>query len=79
MKQRSGGVPYIANMRLSREDAIALLASGKADAVSFGKAYIANPDLYERLIQDAPLNELKLENMIGTDVPEGYIDYPSLA
>ena len=79
MKQRSGGVPYIANMRLSREDAIELLASGKADAVSFGKAYIANPDLYERLIQDAPLNELKLENMIGTDVPEGYIDYPSLA
>ena len=78
MKERSGGVPYIANMRLSRDDAIELLASGKADAVSFGKAYIANPDLYERLIQDAPLNELKLENMIGTDVAEGYIDYPML-
>lgn len=78
MKERSGGVPYIANMRLSRDDAIELLASGKADAVSFGKAYIANPDLYEHLIQDAPLNELKLENMIGTDVPEGYIDYPML-
>jgi 2,4-dienoyl-CoA reductase-like NADH-dependent reductase (Old Yellow Enzyme family) len=78
MKQRSGGVPYIANMRLSREDAIKLLASGKADAVSFGKAYIANPDLYERLVQDAPFNELKLENMIGTDVAEGYIDYPTL-
>lgn len=78
MKQRSGGVPYIANMRLSREDAIDLLASEKADAVSFGKAYISNPDLYERLLQDAPLNELKLENMIGTDVPEGYIDYPFL-
>ena len=79
MKQRSAGVPYIANMRLSREDAIDLLASGKADAVSFGKAYIANPDLFERLVQDAPLNELKFENMIGTDVAEGYIDYPSLA
>ena len=78
MKARSNGVPYIANMRLSREDAIELLASGKADAVSFGKAYIANPDLYERLLQDAPLNELKLENMIGTDVAEGYIDYPTL-
>jgi 2,4-dienoyl-CoA reductase-like NADH-dependent reductase (Old Yellow Enzyme family) len=78
MKQRSNGVPYIANMRLSREDAIELLASGKADAVSFGKAYIANPDLYERLLQDAPLNELKFENMIGTNVPEGYIDYPTL-
>ncbi len=45
MKERSGGVPYIANMRLSREDAVELLASGKADAVSLGKAYIANPAL----------------------------------
>ena len=79
MKQRSQGVPYIANMRLSREDAIDLLASGKADAVSFGKAYIANPDLYERLLEDAPLNELIFDNMIGTDVAEGYIDYPTLA
>ena len=78
MKARSGGVPYIANMRLSRADALELLASGKADAVSFGKAYIANPDLYERLLVNAPLNELQLENMIGTDVAEGYIDYPSM-
>ena len=78
MKQRSGGVPYIANMKLSRDDAIDLLASGKADAVSFGKAYIANPDLFERLVQDAPLNELVFENMIGTQVAEGYTDYPAL-
>ena len=78
MKQRSNGVPYIANMRLSRGDAIELLASGQADAVSFGKDYIANPDLFERLLQDAPLNELKFDTMIGTDVPEGYIDYPAL-
>lgn len=78
MKARSNGVPYIANMRLSREDALELLASGKAEAVSFGKAYIANPDLFERLVEDKPLNELKFENMIGTDVAEGYIDYPFL-
>ncbi|MDM1246221.1 alkene reductase [Acinetobacter sp. R933-2] len=78
LKQRSGGVPYIANMKLSRADAIDLLASGKADAVSFGKAYIANPDLYERLLQDAPLNELVFENMIGSQTAEGYIDYPAL-
>lgn len=79
MKERSGGVPYIANMKLSRADAIELLASGKADAVSFGKAYIANPDLYERLLLDAPLNELVFENMIGSQTAEGYIDYPALA
>ena len=78
MKERSNGVPYIANMRLSREDALELLQSGKAEAVSFGKDYIANPDLYERLVQDAPLNELKFENMIGTTVAAGYIDYPFL-
>jgi 2,4-dienoyl-CoA reductase-like NADH-dependent reductase (Old Yellow Enzyme family) len=78
LKERSNGVPYIANMRLSREDALNLLQSGKADAVSFGKAYIANPDLVERLLQNAPLNELKLETMIGTSVAAGYIDYPVL-
>lgn len=79
MKARSGGVPYIANMRLSREEAIDLLATGQADAVSFGKAYIANPDLFERLVADAPLNELVFENMIGSQTAEGYIDYPTLA
>ncbi|NHC03039.1 alkene reductase [Acinetobacter sp. 187] len=79
MKARSNGVPYIANMRLTREDALDLLSSGQADAVAFGKAYIANPDLYERLVQDAPLNELRFENMIGSQVAEGYTDYPFLA
>jgi 2,4-dienoyl-CoA reductase-like NADH-dependent reductase (Old Yellow Enzyme family) len=78
MKARSNSVPYIANMRLSREDALELLSSGKAEAVSFGKDYIANPDLFERLVEDEPLNELKFENMIGTDVAAGYIDYPFL-
>lgn len=76
LKARSNGVPYIANMKLDRRSALDLLSSGKADAVSFGKDYIANPDLYERLVADAPLNELRLETMIGTDVAEGYIDYP---
>ena len=78
MKARAQGVPYIANMRLSREDALDLLRSGQAEAVSFGKAYIANPDLYERLVQDEELNELNLEHMIGTDVAAGYTDYPFL-
>ena len=78
LKQRSGGVPYIANMKLSRDDAIDLLASGQADAVSWGKDYISNPDLFERLVQNAPLNELVFENMIGSQTAEGYIDYPSL-
>lgn len=77
LKQRSNGVPYIANMGLSRADAMKLLASGQADAVSFGKAYIANPDLYERLVQNVALNELIFENMIGSQTAAGYIDYPT--
>lgn len=79
LKERSNGVAYIANMKLDRSSALDLLSLEKADAVSFGKAYIANPDLFERLVIDAEMNELKLENMLGTDVPEGYIDYPFLA
>ena len=79
LKERSNGVAYIANMKLDRSSALDLLSSEKADAVSFGKAYIANPDLFERLVIDAEMNELKLENMLGTDVAEGYIDYPFLA
>lgn len=79
LKERSNGVAYIANMKLDHSSALDLLSSEKADAVSFGKAYIANPDLFERLVIDAEMNELKLENMLGTDVAEGYIDYPFLA
>lgn len=78
MRERGAGVPFIANMKLSRDDALNLLKSGQADAISWGKDYIANPDLFERLVQDAPLNALKFETMIGTDVAEGYIDYPTL-
>lgn len=77
LKERSG-VPYIANMRLDAETAKELLASGKADAVSFGKAYIANPDLYQRLMSNAPLNELNTTTMYGFG-PEGYTDYPKMA
>ena len=76
LKERSG-VPYIANMRLDAETAKELLASGKADAVSFGKAYIANPDLYQRLMSNAPLNELNTTTMYGFG-PEGYTDYPKM-
>ncbi|CAM5491621.1 Alkene reductase OS=Stutzerimonas stutzeri OX=316 GN=CXK95_17335 PE=4 SV=1 [Stutzerimonas stutzeri] len=55
LKQIFGGV-YIANERFTKEQGNAWLAEGKADAVAFGIPYIANPDLVERLRQDAPLN-----------------------
>lgn len=76
LKQLFGGV-YIANERFTKEQANAWLAEGKADAVAFGIPYIANPDLVERLRQDAPLNEPKPE-LFYAQGPAGYTDYPSL-
>lgn len=69
---------WIANENLTPESAKALLANNEADAVAFGKAYIANPDLLTRLETDAPLNELNPET-IYTEGAVGYTDYPVLA
>lgn len=49
-----------------------------ADLVAFGRAYIANPDLVERLRQEAPLNELERATLYGGGA-KGYTDYPALA
>lgn len=59
------------------EKADDLIARGLIDAVAFGRDYIANPDLVERLKQDAPLNEQHPESFYGGGA-EGYIDYPAL-
>jgi 2,4-dienoyl-CoA reductase-like NADH-dependent reductase (Old Yellow Enzyme family) len=54
-----------------------LLRKGEADAVAFGKAYIANPDLTRRFSERAPLNEADSATFYSTG-PEGYTDYPFL-
>ena len=77
LKKIFGGV-YIANQMLTKETAQALLDKGDADAVAFGKWFIANPDLPKRLKLDAPLNEPVPETFYAP-TPEGYIDYPALA
>jgi 2,4-dienoyl-CoA reductase-like NADH-dependent reductase (Old Yellow Enzyme family) len=76
LKREFGGV-YIANEKLTKESAEALISSGEADAVAFGKWFIANPDLPKRLKLGAPLNEPKAEFFYHPS-PEGYIDYPAL-
>jgi N-ethylmaleimide reductase len=53
------------------------VASGLADAVAFGVPYIANPDLVERMRQDAPLAEADQDTFYGGGA-EGYTDYPTL-
>ncbi|MFN3767410.1 MAG: alkene reductase [Ectopseudomonas guguanensis] len=76
LKKEFGGV-FIANERFTKEQANTWLAEGKADAVAFGIPFIANPDLPERLQQDAALNEPHPETFYGSG-PVGYIDYPRL-
>jgi 2,4-dienoyl-CoA reductase-like NADH-dependent reductase (Old Yellow Enzyme family) len=76
LKKEFGGV-YIANEKFTKDSANAWLAEGKADAVAFGVPYIANPDLPERLAQDAPLNEPHPETFYAPG-PVGYLDYPRL-
>lgn len=76
LKEAFGGV-FIANERFTKASAGAWLESGKADAVAFGIPFIANPDLPERLRQDAPLNEPRPE-LFYAKGPVGYIDYPRL-
>lgn len=55
-----------------------VLTAGQADLVSFGKAFIANPDLPARLQQGAPLNVPDPASFYGGD-ERGYTDYPALA
>ncbi len=76
LKELFGGV-YIVNESFSKEQGNAWLADGKADAVAFGVSYIANPDLAQRLRQDAPLNEARPELFYAKGA-EGFTDYPSL-
>jgi len=51
------------------------LLEEKADLIAFGRPYIANPDLVERLKNDWPLNEVNRATMYGGS-EEGYTDYP---
>jgi len=53
------------------------MASGLADAISFGRPFIANPDLVERLESGAALAEAKVESFY-TQGADGYTDYPAL-
>lgn len=71
------GGPFIANERFSPEQAAADLAEGRADAISFGLKFIANPDLPERLRLGAPLNEVNRDTLYAGGA-EGYVDYPAL-
>ena len=76
LRRRFSGV-YMANNGLDGGSAKAAIDAGRADLVSFGRAFIANPDLVRRLRDDAPLNTLDRATLYGGG-REGYTDYPPL-
>ena len=75
--KRAFGGPLVLNSDYDGASAQRALDDGEADAIAFGRPYIANPDLVERIARRSPLNELDKTNLY-TQGPEGYVDYPAL-
>ncbi|GLS45452.1 alkene reductase [Methylobacterium brachythecii] len=69
--------PLVLNCDYDRTRAQADLDSGLADAISFGRPFIANPDLVRRLYERAPLTPAA-DATFYTQGTEGYTDYPTL-
>ena len=69
---------YIANNGYDLDLATAKLAEDQADLIAFGRPFIGNPDLVERLKHGAPLSAFNPATLYGGGA-QGYIDYPTLA
>jgi 2,4-dienoyl-CoA reductase-like NADH-dependent reductase (Old Yellow Enzyme family) len=69
--------PLVLNSDFTLARAQAALDAGEADAITFGRPFLANPDLVERLRRNAPLNPDVMATWYSQG-PEGYIDYPAL-
>jgi len=69
---------WMVNNGYDRKLAIDAVARGRADLVSFGRLFIANPDLVERLRENAPLNPLMGPDTFYGGGAHGYTDYPTL-
>jgi 2,4-dienoyl-CoA reductase-like NADH-dependent reductase (Old Yellow Enzyme family) len=67
----------ILNSDYSLEDASQALRLGEADAIAFGRPFLANPDLPARFAQRAALNTPNTKTFY-TPGPVGYTDYPAL-
>ena len=70
------GGPVILNGGFDRERAEAALADGRTDLVSFGRPFIANPDLVDRLERGVDLAAPD-PSTFYTPGPDGYVDYPT--
>jgi N-ethylmaleimide reductase len=67
----------ILNVGIDRKHGAELTLEGLGDLIAFGRDYIANPDLVERIRLDSPLHEQRPEGYYGSS-PVGYTDYPFL-
>ena len=67
----------ILNVGINANHGAHLISEGAGDLIAFGRDYIANPDLVERMRLDAPLNEPRPEYFYGNS-GKGYTDYPNL-
>lgn len=70
--------PLVLNSDYDRDRAQAAIDDGVADAITFGRRFLANPDLPRRLADGIPLNQPN-EPTFYTRGPEGYVDYPAAA
>ncbi|QXQ00702.1 alkene reductase [Stenotrophomonas indicatrix] len=77
LRRRFNGT-YLANNGYDLQLASARVSEGKADLVAFGRPFISNPDLVERLKRGAALAALNPATLYGGGA-EGYTDYPTLA
>ncbi len=77
LRKRFDGT-YIGNNGYDLPLANRVLAAGEADLIAFGKPFISNPDLVERLKRSAPLNEQDKSTFYGGGA-KGYTDYPALS
>jgi len=69
--------PWIVNNGYDRDMAIEAVADGRADVVAFGRPFISNPDLVQRLRVGAPFAALDRDTLYGGGA-KGYTDYPVL-
>ena len=69
--------PLVLNSDYYENNAQEALDQGIADAIAFGRTFLANPDLPERFRRGAALNESNPRTWYSQG-PEGYVDYPAL-
>ena len=67
--------PLVLNSDYDAARAQAALDAGEADAITFGRTFLANPDLPRRFAENLPLNKDVMATWY-TQGPEGYTDYP---